>query len=75
MSIGSTLEICGFLDIADVASPPILSRHLVLPTIKEKLKEGKFLESCSLGSVFFLIDDNFVVSLTAVYLEFLLASL
>lgn len=26
------LEIVGFMDIADVASPPTLSRHLVLPT-------------------------------------------
>lgn len=39
VTIGPTLEICGFLDIADVASPPILSRHLVLPTIKEKPKD------------------------------------
>lgn len=39
VDIGSTLEICGFLDIADVASPPIISRHLVLPTAKEKPKE------------------------------------
>ena len=25
------LRICGFLDIADLASPPYLSRHLLLP--------------------------------------------
>jgi hypothetical protein len=33
------LEIVGFLDIADVASPCTLSRHLVLPTsTREKIK-------------------------------------
>lgn len=29
--VGSCLEILGFVDIADVASPQALSRHLVLP--------------------------------------------
>uniref|UniRef100_A0A8C4QVA3 Integrator complex subunit 14 n=1 Tax=Eptatretus burgeri TaxID=7764 RepID=A0A8C4QVA3_EPTBU len=30
-SISSALEVVGFLEIADVSSPPVLSRHLVLP--------------------------------------------
>ncbi|KAK3606008.1 hypothetical protein CHS0354_025040 [Potamilus streckersoni] len=30
-SICSTLDICGFLDLHDISSPPTLSRHLVLP--------------------------------------------
>ena len=29
--IGSEIQVCGFLDMADIASPPILSRHLVIP--------------------------------------------
>ncbi|XP_070542502.1 integrator complex subunit 14-like [Ptychodera flava] len=32
MTISSDLELCGFMDIADICSPPIISRHLVLPT-------------------------------------------
>ena len=36
-TVSSTLQICGFLDLQDIASPPTLSRHLVLPiAIKEK---------------------------------------
>ncbi len=30
--IGSEMQICGFLDSADVSSPPCISRHLVVPT-------------------------------------------
>ncbi|XP_071105029.1 integrator complex subunit 14-like [Haliotis cracherodii] len=33
--LNNNLEVCGFLDIADVASPPTVSRHLVLPTISK----------------------------------------
>ncbi|XP_064619116.1 integrator complex subunit 14-like [Lineus longissimus] len=29
--ISNEMEICGFIDIADVSSPPVISRHLVLP--------------------------------------------
>jgi len=29
--IAQTIEICGFLDVSDVGSPMVLSRHLVLP--------------------------------------------
>lgn len=29
--VNSNLEIVGFIDIADIASPQALSRHLVLP--------------------------------------------
>lgn len=51
------IVICGFLDIADVASPPVLSRHLVLPippvkeetklTIKPEIESGLEDESLS----------------------------
>ncbi|XP_074650578.1 integrator complex subunit 14-like [Tubulanus polymorphus] len=30
-SISTDVEIFGFLDIADIASPPVISRHLILP--------------------------------------------
>ncbi|XP_067002989.1 integrator complex subunit 14 [Anabrus simplex] len=30
-SISDTIEVCGFLDVADVGSPMAISRHLVLP--------------------------------------------
>jgi len=30
-SVSKELEICGFIDIKDIANPPHLSRHLVLP--------------------------------------------
>lgn len=29
--IAQTIEICGFLDVGDIGSPMVLSRHLVLP--------------------------------------------
>ncbi|ELU02608.1 hypothetical protein CAPTEDRAFT_229105 [Capitella teleta] len=29
--VSSKLNICGFLDISDIASPPFISKHLVLP--------------------------------------------
>ena len=29
--IGGDIHVCGFLDMADIASPPVLSRHLVIP--------------------------------------------
>lgn len=34
--MSDTIEICGFLDIADVSNPPTLSRHLVLPLASPK---------------------------------------
>lgn len=39
VDISKTLEILGFLDIADVASPPMLSRHLVLPMSTKNIKK------------------------------------
>jgi len=36
------LEIVGFIDIADISSPPVLSRHLVLPIA---LNKGEFSSS------------------------------
>lgn len=38
--IAQTIEICGFLDVGDIGSPMVLSRHLVLPF-------GKGLEPCN----------------------------
>lgn len=35
-SINTELEIVGFIDIADISSPPVLSRHLVLPIALNK---------------------------------------
>lgn len=38
--VSSTLDVLGFLDIADVAGPQTLSRHLVLPrTLKDRQKK------------------------------------
>ncbi|XP_061414024.1 integrator complex subunit 14-like isoform X2 [Lethenteron reissneri] len=37
--ISSALEIVGFLELADVSSPPVLSRHLVLPIAPAKESE------------------------------------
>ncbi|XP_063304845.1 integrator complex subunit 14 [Pelobates fuscus] len=34
--INTDLEVVGFIDIADIASPPVLSRHLVLPIALNK---------------------------------------
>lgn len=48
-SNNSIISVCGFLDLADVASPPIISRHLVLPRIPPtKTKDGKMkdFETC-----------------------------
>ncbi|XP_022108011.1 integrator complex subunit 14-like [Acanthaster planci] len=40
-TVSSELNICGFLDCADVSSPPVMSRHLVLPlATKEKSHAG-----------------------------------
>ncbi|XP_071489130.1 integrator complex subunit 14-like [Diadema antillarum] len=40
--IGSDLHIFGFLDMVDIASPPSLSRHLVIPiNLRDKSSEGK----------------------------------
>ncbi|EMP36011.1 UPF0464 protein C15orf44 like protein [Chelonia mydas] len=35
-AINTDLEIVGFIDIADISSPPVLSRHLVLPIALNK---------------------------------------
>ena len=40
--INTDLEIVGFIDIADISSPPVLSRHLVLPIA---LNKGEFSSS------------------------------
>lgn len=37
--ISKEITICGFVDLIDVASPPAVSRHLVLP-----INSGKILE-------------------------------
>jgi len=30
-TVSKDLEICGFIEIKDIANPPHISRHLVLP--------------------------------------------
>ncbi|KAE8618451.1 hypothetical protein XENTR_v10009387 [Xenopus tropicalis] len=35
-TINTDLEVVGFIDIADISSPPVLSRHLVLPIALNK---------------------------------------
>ncbi|GLH02323.1 Integrator complex subunit 14 [Gryllus bimaculatus] len=37
-SISDTIEVCGFLDVADVGSPMAVSRHLVLPHSSGKIE-------------------------------------
>ena len=41
VEVSKSLEILGFLDIADVSSPPMLSRHLVLPMSTKNLKKAE----------------------------------
>uniref|UniRef100_A0A8C4Q4C6 Integrator complex subunit 14 n=1 Tax=Eptatretus burgeri TaxID=7764 RepID=A0A8C4Q4C6_EPTBU len=36
ITVSADLQIVGFIEIGDVASPPVLSRHLVLPTSSTK---------------------------------------
>ncbi|XP_076984380.1 integrator complex subunit 14 isoform X3 [Tamandua tetradactyla] len=41
--INTDLEIVGFIDIADISSPPVLSRHLVLPiALNKDAKENPY---------------------------------
>ena len=42
-SISDTIEVCGFIDVADVGSPMAISRHLVLPHPTGKV-EGMFIQ-------------------------------
>ncbi|XP_028287522.1 integrator complex subunit 14 isoform X2 [Parambassis ranga] len=35
-TVSADLEIVGFIEIADISSPPVISRHLVLPTAVNK---------------------------------------
>ncbi|XP_068595859.1 integrator complex subunit 14 [Brachionichthys hirsutus] len=35
-TVGSDLELVGFIEIADISSPPVISRHLVLPIAVNK---------------------------------------
>ena len=50
--MSNTLDVVGFLDIAEVASPPTLSRHLILPTstrersAKPESNGGEGIEQC-----------------------------
>ncbi len=32
-TVAPVIEVCGYLDIGDISSPPCISRHLVLPSI------------------------------------------
>ena len=36
--ISKDITICGFIDLTDVASPPAVSRHLVLPVHSSKVE-------------------------------------
>ncbi|XP_011498230.1 PREDICTED: von Willebrand factor A domain-containing protein 9 [Ceratosolen solmsi marchali] len=36
LCVSKTIEICGFISVADVGSPTSISRHLVLPLLTEK---------------------------------------
>ncbi|KAM7002597.1 integrator complex subunit 14 [Tautogolabrus adspersus] len=38
-AVNSDLEIFGFIEIADISSPPVISRHLVLPIAVNKVSE------------------------------------
>lgn len=38
--VSSDLQVCGFLDMADIVSPPAISRHLVLPINPKEKNEG-----------------------------------
>lgn len=40
-TVSNNLQICGFLDLQDIASPPTLSRHLVLPIANKEKSETK----------------------------------
>ncbi|ESN90910.1 hypothetical protein HELRODRAFT_104323 [Helobdella robusta] len=40
-SIWPELEICGFMNISDVASPPFLSKHLIFPALDPESSEDK----------------------------------
>ncbi|XP_049787030.1 integrator complex subunit 14 [Schistocerca cancellata] len=39
-NISDTIEVCGFIDVADVGSPMAISRHLVLPHGSGKMEEA-----------------------------------
>jgi hypothetical protein len=47
--VNSSLEVLGFIDIADIASPQALSRHLVLPLPNKDAKAS------STGMVLFIL--------------------
>ena len=40
-TVSNTVEVLGFLTIADVASPPVLSRHLILPAASGTEEENR----------------------------------
>jgi len=40
-TISDNLEICGFMDLQDIASPATVSRHLVLPVQNKNNNTGK----------------------------------
>ncbi|ELK24848.1 hypothetical protein MDA_GLEAN10015291 [Myotis davidii] len=47
--INTDLEIVGFIDIADISSPPVLSRHLVLPiALNKEESPSSFSNHCRL---------------------------
>ncbi|KAL4228241.1 Von Willebrand factor A [Mactra antiquata] len=44
-TVSDTLEICGFMDLQDIASPPTVSRHLVLPVTTKSKQADKVQDS------------------------------
>ena len=40
-TISNTIDVLGFLTIAEVASPPLLSRHLILPAVSGAEEEAR----------------------------------
>jgi hypothetical protein len=51
-AVSDEIDVIGFLTIAEVASPPVLSRHLVLPAVKdtaeqEEIRLGFLRDECA----------------------------
>ena len=49
-TISNTIDVLGFLTIAEVASPPLLSRHLILPAVSGAEEEARQVYVYSVGN-------------------------
>lgn len=56
--ISKEIRICGFLDLVDVASPPAVSRHLILPIQSTIKGESPWAELKTEGDA----DDDFLLN-------------